>query len=212
MELEQPDGAEAMTHEPHAADEWLRTNEAEDVAASVRHALRCRAMIQEDPHAWKWLALALHASLQGALVCHLVTTARPLGAVTKKNALEWLRYHEKRQSEAEARPPKTRLLPLPELIKRARKPYSAGDGREGAVEVSDAELNWLDRFHQDVRNQFVHFEPMGWSLEVSGLRPLGGLVARMIEDALAIGWAFRRQDVAWRETLKADLRALALND
>lgn len=78
--------------------------------------------------------------------------------------------------------------------------------------MSDAELNWLDRFHEEVRNQFVHFEPMGWSLEVSGLRPLGGLVARMIEDALAIGWAFRRQDVAWRETLKADLKALALND
>jgi len=67
MELEQPDGAGPMTYKPHAVGEWLHTNEAEDVAASVRHALRCRAMIQEDPHAWKWLALALHASLQGAL-------------------------------------------------------------------------------------------------------------------------------------------------
>ncbi len=79
------------------------------------------------------------------------------------------------------------------------------------MEVSDAELIWLKRFHDAVRNQFVHFEPMGWSLEVSGLRPLSGLVARMIEDAMAIGWAFRHQDVTWRETLRADLRTLASN-
>ena len=61
---------------------WIRTDEAEDAAGSVRHALRAGEMTANDPQAWKWVALALHSALQGACVCHLTTTAAPIGAVT----------------------------------------------------------------------------------------------------------------------------------
>ncbi len=199
-----------MTRTSHVAGEgeWVRTNETEDVAASVRHALRCRTMTDEDPQAWKWVALSLHAALQGALVCHLVTTASPLGAVTDRNAREWIEYFEASRTDPDRRPPQTYLLELPALVKLARMPHSAGDGREGALQVSDAELVWLIRFHRDIRNRFVHFEPMGWALEVTGLRTLGGLIARITEDAMRIGWAFRHRDEVWREALRADLAAL----
>lgn len=192
---------------------WIRTDEAEDVAASVRHALRCRALAEEDPQAWKWVALALHAALQGALVCHLVTTASPLGVVTDRNAQEWTDYFEKSRTDNQCRPPKTRLLDLPELVKLARKPQSAGDGRKaGIVRVSDAELVWLRRFHADIRNQFVHFEPMGWTVEVSGLASLAALISRIIKDTIQIGWAFRHKDAAWRDALRMELTALASLD
>ena len=201
-----------MRQDPHARppERWIRTDEAEDVAASVRHALRCRAMVDQDPQAWKWVALGLHAALQGTLVCHLVTTASPLGVVTDKNAQEWVDYFEASRTDSERRPPKTRLLDLPELIKLARKPGSAGDGRSsGLVRVTDAELVWLRRFHAEVRNQFVHFEPMGWSVEVSGLSALAALTSRIIDDALQVGWAFRHKDGEWHAALEAQLAVLA---
>jgi len=201
-----------MRQDPQArpSEQWIRTDETEDVAASVRHVLRCRAMVDQDPQAWKWVALGLHASLQGALVCHLVTTASPLGVVTDKNAQEWVDYFEASRTEGVRRPPKTRLLDLPELIKLARKPDSAGDGRSrGVVRVTDAELVWLRRFHTEVRNQFVHFEPMGWSVEVSGLSSLGALISRIIDDTLQVGWAFRHKDSEWHAALKAQLHDLA---
>ncbi|HYC99564.1 hypothetical protein [Brevundimonas sp.] len=191
---------------------WIRTDEAEDVAASVRHVMRCRVLAGEDPQAWKWMALALHAALQGALVCHLVTTASPLGVVTDRNAQEWADYFEKSRTDRECRPPETRLLDLPELIKLARKPRSAGDGRDALIRVSDAELVWLRRFHADIRNQFVHFEPMGWSVEVSGLASLAALISRIIEDTIQGGWAFRHKDVMWRDALRTELAALASRD
>jgi hypothetical protein len=73
-----------------AEETWIRTDEAEDVAGSLRHALHAATLVNADPQAWKWVALALHSGLQGACVCHLTTTAAPVGAVAERNAGEWL--------------------------------------------------------------------------------------------------------------------------
>lgn len=187
---------------------WIRTDEAEDVAASVRHVLRCWAIVPEDEQAWKWVALALHAALQGACVSHLLTTAKPLGAVTNANAKEWMEYFDKSRLGTVARP-KTRLMNLPELIKTARMGGSSGGGGDArGVKVSDSELQWLRRFHEEIRNQFVHFEPMGWSIEVSGLPGLSQLISRIIGEIFEIGWAFRHKNDAWKEAFAADLKRL----
>jgi hypothetical protein len=192
---------------------YVRTDEAEDVAASLRHVLACRQLTSSDPHAWKWVVLALHSALQGACVCHLVTTASPVGAVTEKNAGEWLRFIEASRTDPDAKRPRTSLLPLSDLLKRIRKPYSAGDrSNTDGIPISDAELNWLLRFHNDLRNQFVHFEPMGWSLEVSGIPDLARLIARILGDILNLGWAFRHQNDEWREDVRTSLHALSSSE
>lgn len=190
-------------------DNWIETNETEDVAGSIRHALRAAQVLGEDPQAWKWVVMALHSALQGACVCHLTTTAAPVGAVTERNAREWLAYFEDSRTNPHARPPKTRLMGLPDLLKAVRKPSSAGDGSNGAgVAISESELSWLLRFHKEIRNQFAHFEPMGWSIEVSGIPAIAKLVARIIEDILRTGWAFRHQDRAQREEMQRSLHIL----
>jgi hypothetical protein len=185
---------------------WLTTDEADDVAGSIRHALRSVRLVADDPQAWKWVALALHSALQGACVCHLTTTAPPLGAVTQRNATEWMAYHDKRR----IKPPRTRLMELPELLKAVRKSRSAGDrSNERGVAITDAEFNWLRRFHDTVRNQFVHFEPMGWSLEVSGIPDIAALTGRIIGEIADAGWAFRHKESEWIDELCDDLAQLA---
>lgn len=189
---------------------WIQTDEAEDVAASVRHALRCFPFTSDDEQAWKWVALALHSAIQGACVCHLVTTASPVGAVTERNAAEWLDYFEATRSDAKAPPPQTYLMALPDLLRAIRRPHSAGDRRNAeGVRVTDQELAWLRRFHETVRNQFVHFEPMGWSVEVSGIPDLAKLIARVIDQILVVGWAFRHKDDDWQRALRGNLSLLA---
>lgn len=193
-----------------AEGSWIQTDEAEDVAASIRHALRSAAMVANDPQAWKWVALALHSALQGACVCHLVTSATPVGVVTERNAGEWLTYFEDSRTDPDAKPPRTQLLSLPGLLKAVRKARSSGDRiSDAAVPITSTELAWLIRIHQTIRNQFVHFAPQGWSIEVSGLPELGALVARIIGDIAAIGYAFRHKDRAWREALARDLAELS---
>lgn len=101
---------------------WVRTDEAEDVAGSIRHALICMNLVKDDDQAWKWAILALHGALQGACVCHLTTTAQPVGAVTPKNAVEWFTYFEETRENQQLEPPMTRLMNMPDLLKAVRKP------------------------------------------------------------------------------------------
>ncbi|MEL7099763.1 MAG: hypothetical protein AAGM84_13110 [Pseudomonadota bacterium] len=187
---------------------WLQTSESEDVAGSLRHALLCFEKSKEDPHAWKWFVLAVHSALQGACVCHLVTTAPPLGAVTDTNQKEWVKYYNKREPDGEL--PKTRLLNLRELLKKVRKPGSCGGNSNGkSVSLSDAELTRLSGFHSHVRSQFVHFEPQGWSVEMSGIVETANLAARVIDDVRKIGWAFRHLPQDQMQKMVEDLRELS---
>lgn len=190
-------------------ESWIRTDESADVAGSIRHVIRVAQFVRDDPLAWKWVVIALHSALQGACVCHLTTTAAPLGAVTQRNAREWLTYFEDSRIDPNAKPPKTRLMGLPDLLSAVRKPRSAGDrSNDVGISISDSELRWLRRFHEDIRNQFVHFEPTSWSIEVSGIPELAKLIAHIIEEILQVGWAFRHQDAAQLFEIQESLCAM----
>lgn len=146
-------------------------------------------------------------------MCHLVTTAAPVGAVTKQNAREWLEYFESSRTDPSLRQPNTYLMPLPDLLKAVRKPNSAGDAGNGSqIAVSDRELSYLKSFHVTIRNQFQHFAPMGWSIEVSGFADLAKLTARIVRDILTYGWGFRHLDASDRQELAEHLGALELLD
>ncbi|MFN9014801.1 MAG: hypothetical protein ACK5W3_02475 [Hyphomonadaceae bacterium] len=191
-------------------ERWIRTDEPTDVLGSIRSCLRTAAFVEEDPQAFKWLVLSLHSALQGACVCHLTTTAPPLGAVNKKNALEWIEYFDKRRDNPKEKEPKTHLMCLPGLLSAVRRPNSVGSQDSNvAVAISDREFNLLKRFHTNIRNQFVHFAPMGWSIEVSGFPEIAELVARIIGEMHQIGWAFRHLEPTAQDELSQKLRILA---
>ncbi|MCV6547944.1 MAG: hypothetical protein OIF56_11820 [Cohaesibacter sp.] len=193
-----------------AQEIWVSTDETEDVACSIRHVLRCMDFVESDPEAWKWVILALHAALQGACVCHLSTTCSPIGAVTKRNTREWAYYLEKSRVNPDAKSPKTQLMSLPDLLKTVRKPNTQGDlSNNIGIQISDAELTWLNRLHEDYRNQFSHFSPTGWTYDVSGLPEIAKLVARIITDIHLRGWAFRHLEDQKKATLVADLDRLS---
>ena len=188
---------------------YIDTDEAEDVAGSIRHALRCGEFVSGDPQAWKWGILALHSALQGACVCHLTTTTAPLGAVTKSNATEWISYFDQLRENQDTKCPDTKLMNLPELLKAVRKQGAAGGRTNSApVAISDREFVWLKRIHNDIRNQFVHFAPMGWSIEVSGVPQIGQIIARIIKDIHDCGWAFRHLDSTKKNAMILDLEHL----
>lgn len=192
-------------------ERWIQTDEAEDVAGSVRHAFRTASFLADDAQAWKWALLSLHSALQGACICHLTTTAAPVGALTRQNTREWLEFFERQRTDRSVQMPKTHLLNLPDLLKAVRKPHSAGDRSNPlGVTISDAELVWLRGIHGEVRNQFVHFEPTGWSLEVSGMPQLGRVISRILNEMLDMGWAFRRLGVEGREDLRSNLDRLSV--
>ena len=193
-----------------AGERFFCTDEAEDVAGSIRHALRCAAFVREDPHAWKWGILTLHSALQGACVCHLTTTAAPIGAVTKCNAKEWIKYFDESRVSRTVKCPVTKLMSLPDLLRAVRKNGSAGGPTTNKlVEIREAELVKLTNIHDKIRNQFVHFEPLVLVIEVSEVSWFGSISARIIKDILDCGWAFRCINQTKKDAMVVDLKRLA---
>jgi hypothetical protein len=178
-------------------ENWLRTDEAKDVLSSLRHAIACLELAKTDKHANKWLILALLSALQGACVCHLTGTDLH-GALDERSTERLLEVDENRRKGLQNDLPKLKIAGLFELLKRVREPESAGDrSNEKGIEIRDPELVWLERISTEIRNQFVHFSPMVWSIELSGVPDLAGLVVRIIRDIRSVGWAFRKKDDDW---------------
>ena len=190
-------------------DQMLRTDEAEDVAGSIRHALLSLSNTDHDPQSWKWALLALHSALQGACVCHLITTATPIGVVSEKDAAKWVAFFHAFRNDSRTREPNTHVMALPELLAAIRVPKSAGDrSNVSGVQLREEEFQFLEYIHTEIRNEFVHFKPLGWSIEVSGITDLAKLVARIVREIEGFGWAFRHKDAAWRNALLVDLKKL----
>jgi len=100
-------------------------------------------------------------------------------------------------------------MPLPDLLKAVRKPHSAGDRSNAAgIAINDAELEWLGSFHENIRNQFVHFAPTGWSIEASGIPTLAALIARIIGDILAAGYGFRHFTETQCDQMQGNIKRL----
>jgi hypothetical protein len=166
-------------------------------------------LAEQDKHAFKWVLLSLHAALQGSCVCHLVTTAPPIGVATDRNTREWLAYFEESRLDRSAERPQVKIAELPDLLKRIRRCKSASDrSADSQISLSDQEFEWWREIHLELRNQFVHFTPRGWSIELSGIPDLVDLAVRIIRQIASKGWAFRHQDENWIINLSRTLDAL----
>lgn len=171
---------------------WLRTDEPTDVVASTRHTLRLLAFVKSDPAVWKWIILSAHSALQGAMVCHLSGSAQ-LGCLSSKSAADWLEWHERdrrgqvkwielgndelglpsRQPASKADQPPRQYMAKPEdLFVRLHKPAKRIEGGCGSVVLlSDSQKRSFGKLNA-LRNQFTHFAPTGWSIELSGISQL----------------------------------------
>lgn len=189
---------------------WLETDPNKDVVANVRHALLCIEVAKNDRHAWKWAFLALHAALQGACVCYLTTTAAPIGATDEKNTLALLDYLEASRTTPNLKPPKTKIMAFPDLLKALRA-GKAGNRTacDKIINLTDSEFSYLKRLHEEIRNQFIHFAPTNWAIDFSGIEAFAKLSSRIINDIMDHGWAFRFMEGDDRDELRANLKMLS---
>jgi hypothetical protein len=66
---------------------------------------------------------------------------------------------------------------FPALIKKFRKKYTD-------CSITVEQLKDLKKLHQEFRNQFTHFAPMQWSIELAGLPRIAKAALDLIEDAM----------------------------
>ena len=141
---------------------YLRTNEQEEAIRSLEWAETQAQFIASDPYLWKWVLVALHNAAQGFMVLALwngngLLTLRP------KLASKWLTAYESGGPF-----PVEKLDEFLNLYAKVKNPenfHTIGSGPFNARPNHDFSLDKLN----SIRNDFIHFTPKGWSLELAGL-------------------------------------------
>lgn len=207
---------------------WLRIDERTDVLTSLSLCLDLLKKTQAEPSNWKWAVLSLHNALQGAMVCHLSGTAQ-LGALKEKCVTEWLDWHERdrrgkvrrisngvdelgissfRFATAKDRPPKERLADAKELFGRLDNKRSRCEPGAGAIlKVTDQQKSAFSRLH-NLRNNFAHFTPKGWSIELNGLPEIFLDIVAVIDGVAKDPWPFRHSTTRGNRLLRRLVRDL----
>jgi len=207
---------------------WLRIDERTDVLTSLSLCLDLLKKTQTEPSNWKWAVLSLHNALQGAMVCHLSGTAQ-LGALSEKCVTEWLDWRERdrrgevrrilngvdefgiqsfRFATAKDRPPKERLADAKELFGRLDSKGSRCEPGAGAIlKVTDEQKSSFGRLH-NLRNNFAHFTPKGWSIELSGLPEIFLDMVAVIDGIAKDPWSFRHLTTRGSRLLRRLVRDL----
>ena len=205
-----------------ARNDWLTVDEATDVVASLRHTFHLLKLVPTDLAVWKWVILSVHSALQGAMVCHLSGTAN-LGCLSALSADAWLNWHErdrrgeinwidlginefgrpslKPATKADC-PPREYLAKPSELFERLRMPNKRRESGVGEIlQISGAQRRAFKKL-DELRNQFTHFSPMGWSIEIAGLPTMCSEILSVIRLIELDYWPFRHLEPQSRAELK----------
>ncbi|MBN8453249.1 hypothetical protein [Accumulibacter sp.] len=140
----------------------LRTNEHEEAASALEALAEWAERVEKDIGYWRWVVLALHNTVQGSMVLALRGSdgLRPL---RDDIAAKWLTaYRDGGQYPIEK---------LDSFLNRYKKVLS--DTMLFFVHskkvIPSRTLGRSVKKLNSLRNDFVHFLPRSWSLEVSGL-------------------------------------------
>ena len=142
---------------------WLRTDEYEESVSALEMLAESSSMILSDNYRWKWVLIALHNALQGFMVLAL-RQGNGLKVLNDKIADKWLNAHYKDGSY-----PVQKLDTFLNLYKKVKKidqmQCFVDSQAFNASESHDKSVRKLNSF----RNDFIHFVPKGWTLELTGL-------------------------------------------
>lgn len=179
---------------------WLRTDEAEEAVAALEAAARFAHDVPTDLFGWRWTVLAIHNALQGFMVIALRDSAGLL-VLPDDLAAEWLAAHE-----AERDYPEERLDLFMNLYKKIKRVSIAQQLGATPFTPAGTQGRSVKRLNT-LRNQFIHFLPASWSLDVSGL-PGVCLDALDVVEYLASSY----RDLLWHDDTHPARISDALNE
>ena len=168
----------------NSENEWLRTDERIETISDFEMFSEQLKQIIENSHRWKWAIITLHSGLQGIMVLALQGSSG-LGVLREKDARKWLNWHRSNQANKDESPPRNlRLASFLELYKRTKgdKMIMFGHSQKFIPKGTQNEsIRGLNKF----RNDFTHFTPKLWSIELGGLP---AIMSDCLEIAEFLAW------------------------
>lgn len=188
---------------------YLRTDEEVDAAEAMSVAAEFAQRVIDDLHAWRWVIIALHSAAQGIMVLSL-RHGNGLLALSGESATAWHAAYE-----ADEVPPPDKLdnyLNLYKKVKHKELGCLGGNKRFIPAGTEGGDIKRLN----SLRNEFVHFTPRGWSLEVDGLPRIVLATARMMSflsiETENICWHRAEAKKRFTESHEAFVNAMRIAD
>lgn len=169
-------------------DEWLITDGSVETVSAFEVFSDELHRAMTDPYRWKWAIIALHSGLQGMMVLAL-QGSHGLHVLRPEDASRWLDAHER----GGPYPTDLKLddfLALYKKIKGVKMLMYVHSAKFVPKGTQGRSVKLLNR----LRNEFIHFTPRVWALE------LGGLPA-MASDCMQVAefLAWESHNIFWRE-------------
>jgi hypothetical protein len=159
---------------PRRPPRFLRTDEQDDAVRSLEWTVELSHKVGTDRYAWKWILIALHNAAQGYMVLAL-WDGNGLRALRDNIASKWLKaYRSGGPYPVEKLDEFLNLYKKVKTRRGSKAAFSPGS-------THDDNLCRLNSF----RNEFIHFTPKGWSLEIALLPPVCRDTLDLIEF---LGW------------------------
>ena len=182
------------------SSEYVRTDRHKELVETCVFVSNFLDGRELDLNEWRWIVIGSVLALQGACVCAICGRDTSHTAVLRdKNRTEWLQYLGQRDKGAE--PPKNqKIAGLVELLERAADPNILPSPH---TLCETSELLEIVKKLISIRNQFVHFSPMSWSIEVKYvapmIRPVWRCIKKLVVEAPTFNHHIEPED---QETLR----------
>lgn len=161
---------------------FLRIDEKENAIDSLVMTTKFLESVDSDNYRWKWVVIALHNALYGFMICSL----------TKTNPENVCRGKEGSYGS---------LIGFWDALKCVQsRDHITGYITAHPIQLSDEQTRSIKVLTELLRNNFEHFRPMGWSIEISGMPDVVISVAEVIENL-----AFKTGTVFWEEHQSRDI-------
>lgn len=142
--------------------EWIRIDEAEEAVSALESVGRFLQDVEWEPLAWRWVIIGLHIAVQGFMVVALRDSAGLL-PLRDDVAKKWLDAYRTGKP-----PPEERLDSFRNLYKKVKRKKTAEFLNATPFKPKGSQGRSIKLMGR-LRDQFIHFLPVPWSLEVARL-------------------------------------------
>jgi len=143
-------------------DLWLRTDETEEAISGLEMLAETAPSLIADPYRWKWVIISTHNALQGFMVLAL-RHGNGLLALKDEIAAQWLKAYREG-----GKYPVEKLDNFLNLYKKVKSDRMLCYGHSEKFKATPNHNRSVKKLNE-LRNEFIHFVPKGWSLELTGL-------------------------------------------
>jgi len=173
---------------------FLWIDEKENAIDSLEKCLEFLRKVEEDWFYWKWVIISLHNALYGFMICIL----------TQGNYDNVLRSTKKYQ----------KLIDFDKALRCVQtREYVRGYDIK-PIQLTCSQKKSVSILKNVLRNNFEHFVPKGWYIELGGMQDIIRDITEIIESLLLLGPAvvpFEEEQIKRIEFFLKSIKSIKIN-